>query len=165
MRSQPQALLWETVFRGKWMLPSAFLAALMLPLLIYGALSGHKMDPTGAREFVALQLGLVMVVVTQLAAGVAFAQGPLSRLFALPISTNSIVAWHVLSGGVFLAIEAAAASGLFNLLFQVRWPVLNIALFALALWSAIQVLMSVVRLQSLLGVALALLPLFFFVSG
>ncbi len=142
MRSMPQALMWETMSHGRWSLPSFFLLAIMLPLLVYGALSGLTFDPK-AHEFVVLQSAFLLIVIFQLAIGVAIAQGPLSRLYALPISSNSIVAWHMFSGALLLSAETAAAAWLLNTLFQVNWPILGPALFAAAAWSAFQVLMSV----------------------
>jgi hypothetical protein len=157
MRSMPQALIWETVSQGKWSLPFIFLVAIMLPLLVYGALSGLAIDPS-AHEFIALQLGFLQIVLFQLACGVAFAQGPVSRLFALPISTNSIVAWHMISGAVLLALEISVASWLLNTLFHVQWPILGPALFAVAAWAALQVLMCVTSMQSLPAVLLGGAP-------
>ena len=148
MRSMPQALLWETISRGRWTLPGVFLLAVMLPLLVYGALSGLTIDPK-AQEFVALQFAFVPIVMFQLAIGVAMAQGPLSRLYTFPISANSIVAWHMFSGALILALETAASSWLFSTLFHVNWPILGPALFAVAAWSALQVLMSASSQQSL----------------
>lgn len=147
MRSMPQALIWETFAHGKWTLLSIFSMANLLPLLVYGALSRFAFDPQ-MKEFIVLQMGFVQIVLFQLAAGVAFAQGPLSRLYALPISTHSIVAWHMLSGAVILAVEMVASSYLFNLLFHVNWPIIGPAIFAIAAWSAVQVLMSVSSQQS-----------------
>ena len=157
MRSMPQALLWETVSHGRWAIPSFFLVAIMLPLLIYGALSGLTIDPQ-AHEFIALQFAFLPIVVFQLAIGVAVAQGPLSRLYAFPISANSIVTWHMLSGALILAFETVATCWLFNSLFQVNWPILGPALFAAAAWSALQVLMSVSSQQSMPAFCLAGAP-------
>lgn len=157
MRSMPQALLWETASHGRWAHLSIFFIAIMLPLLVYGALSEIAFDPK-MQEFLALQVGFLQIVLVQLAFGVAYAQGPLSRLYPLPISTNSIVAWHMFSGAVILALEISAAACLFNTLFGVNWPILGPALFAFAAWSALQVLMSVTSLQSLPAIILGGTP-------
>ncbi|MDX1926060.1 MAG: hypothetical protein SFV81_06060, partial [Pirellulaceae bacterium] len=148
MRSMPQALFWETVTHGRWSMPGIFGVAILLPLLVYGALSGLAIDPS-AKEFIALQVGFLQIVLFQLACGVAVAQGPLSRLYLLPISTNSIVALHMFSGAAILALAISAASWLLNALFNVQWPILGPALYAVAAWSALQVLLSVTNLQSL----------------
>lgn len=148
MRSMPRALLWEMLSHGRWTLPGMFLLAIMLPLLIYGALSGFSVDPR-MLEFVVLQFAFLPIVIFQLALGIAMAHGQLSRLYALPISTNSIVAWHMFSGALFVAAETAAAAWLLNTLFRVEWPILGLALFAAAAWSALQVVLSVSSMQSL----------------
>ncbi len=157
MKSLPQALLWETVAHGRWSLPGLFLVANLLPLAVYGALSGLTID-SKMHEFIVLQVGFLQIVLVQLAFGIVVAQGPLSRLYTLPISTNSIVAWHTFSGAIILALEIAAASWLFNTLFNVQWPILGPALFAVAAWSALQVLMSVMSFQSLYAYFLAGTP-------
>jgi hypothetical protein len=157
MRSMSQALLWETFSHRRWGLPSFFLLAIMVPLLVYGALSGFPFDPK-AHEFIVLQFAFLPVVIFQLAIGVQIVHGPHSRLFTMPISVNSIVACHTFSGAVILAAMTAAAAWLFNSLFHVNWPIAGPALFAAAAWSALQVLVSVSSRPSLPGFCVAGTP-------
>lgn len=157
MRSMPQALLWETFSNGRWSLPGMFLLAIILPLLVYGSLSGFPMD-VRAREFVLLQATFLLIVIFQLAVGVYMAQGPLSRLYTLPISVNSIVAWHMFSGALILAAMTVASACLFNTLFRVEWPIWGPALFSAAAWSALQVLVCISSHQSLPGICVAGTP-------
>ena len=141
MRSIPQALLWETLSRGRWSLPGCFLLGNFLPLLTYGALSGFPFNAQD-REFVVLQFAFLPLVIFQFALGIVFALGPMSRLYTTPISAGSIVAWHTITGAAILALETMAAAWLYNSLFHVDWPYLGPGLFAVAAWSAVQVLLS-----------------------
>lgn len=157
MRSLPQALFWEMLAHGRWLLPCTFLGAIMLPLLIYGALSGFQVE-TNSHEFIVLQFAFLPLVVFQLACGIQMAQGSPSRFYALPISTSSIVTWNFVSGAILLAVETALVACLLNALFDVHWPILGPALFAAAAWSTGQVLMSVSSQQSLPGFCAAGAP-------
>lgn len=157
MRSMPQALMWEMMARGRWTLPGFFLMGSLVPLLVYAALYSIAADVSGP-EFIVLQFAFIPVVVMQFAAGVLSAQGAMSRMFSLPVSANMIAAWHVLSGAVLMAIQAALTAWLFNSLFQVRWPIWGIALFAAVAWPAFLFFVSVANHQSLLGVVFAGVP-------
>jgi len=153
----PQALLWETLRHGRWSLPGCFLLGNLLPLFIYGALSGFPFNARD-REFVVLQFAFLPIIVLQFAGGIIVAQGPMSRLYSAPISTPSIVAWHTLSGAAILVAETIAAAWLYNSLFHVGWPIFGPALFAATFWSAFQILLSGSNQRSLLSVFLAGLP-------
>ncbi len=86
------------------------------------------------------------------------AQGPLSRLYTTPISSHSIVAWHLISGAAILAAETALAAWLYNTLFHVGWPIWGPALYAAAAWSAFQILLCVSNQQSFPGFCVACAP-------
>jgi hypothetical protein len=139
MRSIPQALLWEILSHGRWSIPGCFLLANLMPVLVYGALSGFPFDPTN-QEFVVLQFAFIPILVLQLAGGLVTALGPVSRLYFAPISASSIVAWHMVAGAAILAGETVLAAWLYNTVFHVNWPILGAGLFAAAAWSAIQLL-------------------------
>ena len=157
MQSMPKALLWETLMQGRWSLPAFFMLGNAMPLLVYGSLSGlmiNAEDPS----YVVLQFAFVPLVIFQFAIGIVFAQGPMSRLYALPISTHSIVAWHTISGAIILAIETVLAALLYNKMFHVEWPIFGAALFAVAAWSAFQNLLCMSSRQSISGFFVASLP-------
>ena len=155
MRSIPKALLWEMLVRGRWSVPGLFLVGNGLPLLAYGSLWGlgvNFADPT--LPFFALlivsQFSFLPLIMLQFAIGIAIAQGPMSRLFAWPITSNAIVAWHTLSGAVVLALETGLAASLYNWLFHAEWPIVGPMLFAGVAWSAVQ-LLQFIRMQSSLS--------------
>ena len=119
MRSMPQALVWEMFSHGRWSLPGFFLLGNAIPLLTYSALSRIGIDANDP-AFITLQFSFLPLVIFQFAVGIVVAQGPMARLYAAPISANSIVAWHMFSGGILLALETAAAAWLYNWLFDVN---------------------------------------------
>ncbi len=157
MRSMPQALLWETFSHGRWSLPSFFLLGILLPLLIYGAISGYGVDFNDP-SFLVMQFTFLPLIIFEFSIGIAMAQGPISRLYAAPISSHSIVAWHTVSGAIILALETALAAWLFNALFHVGWPVWGPAFFAAAAWSSFQLLLCVSVKQSLTSFGIAVIP-------
>ncbi|MEI8210627.1 MAG: hypothetical protein WCI02_00620 [Planctomycetota bacterium] len=159
MRSIPQALLWETLSRGRWSLPGLFLLGNGLPLLVYGSLYGSGIkaaDPI----YVILQFSLLPLVILQFAMGISIAQGPMSRLYTWPVSSNTIVAWHTLSGAAILALETALAACLYNWLFDAQWPILGPMLFAAVAWSAFQLLQFIPTQNSVSVIFLWSCPLF-----
>ncbi|HUP77395.1 MAG TPA: hypothetical protein VM260_02460, partial [Pirellula sp.] len=154
----PQALLWETFTRGRWTVPGMYLFGNLLPLLVYGGLSRVAVDKSET-AFIVMQHIFLTLVVFQFAIGIVAAFGPMSRLYTAPISNASLVAWHMFAGGILLALEVAASAWIFNLLFQVNWPIGAHALFAVAAWSAFQILLGVSAQKSLPILAFALIPL------
>ncbi len=130
-----------------------------LPLLVYGSLSGIGIN-TADPAFVVLQFAFMPLTILQFAIGIAMAQGPMSRLFALPVSSNAIVAWHTLSGAMILALETAFSACVYNSLFHAEWPIVGPMLFAAAVWSSLQLLQFVPSQPSLSGMCLASSPLF-----
>jgi len=151
MRSIPQVLLWETFSRGRWSVPGLFLLGNAIPLFTYGALSGFGVSfATPELPFIVLQFSFLPLIILQFAIGIAIAQGSMSRLFAWPISSNAIVAWHAITGAIVLAAETALAVSLYNWLFHAEWPVFGPMLFAGVVWTAVQ-LLQFIRVQSSLS--------------
>ena len=144
MRSMPQALIWETIGRGWWLLLGFLAVSNLMPLMVYAEFSRYAKMNVSASEpaFLLMQVAFIPIVMIQLAIGILMAQGRVSRLYAFPISTSSIVAWHVGSGAILLALFISAISWMNNWLFDVGWPVANMALYAVALWAAIQLVIS-----------------------
>lgn len=160
MRSIHQALLWEMLFRGRWSVLGMFLAGNAIPLMVYGALAGFNVSLTETTlPFVVLQFSFLPLIVLQFAIGIAIAQSSMSRLFAWPISSNAIVAWHTLSGALVLAAETGIAASLYNWLFRTEWPIVGPMLFAGVVWSAIQLLQFIRVQPSLSGIFIWCSPL------
>ena len=122
MRSMPLALLWETLHRGRWSLLSFFLLGMLMPMAFYMELSKLSIDLKSDRIFMALQCTFMMLMLFSFAIGVTHALGSFSRLFTLPISSTSMVAWHVLTGAALLGLQATAAGCLLNWQLDLNWP-------------------------------------------
>ena len=160
MRSIPKALLWEMLVRGRWSVPGLFLLGNAIPLLVYGALSRFGVSLAAqSLPCIVLQFSFLPLIILQFAIGIAIAQGPMLRLFAWPISSNAIVAWHAISGGMLLAAETALAASLYNWLFHAEWPIVGPMLFGGVLWTAILILQFIRIQASLSGIFLWSSPL------
>jgi len=127
---------------------------------VYGALSGFGVSFAAPKlPFIVLQFSFLPLIILQFAIGIAIAQGPMSRLFAWPISSNAIVAWHAISGAIVLAAETALAVSLYNRLFHTQWPIVGPMLFAGVVWTAVQLLQFIRVQPSLSGVCFWSSPL------
>ncbi len=142
MRSIGQALTWELFARGRWLLPFFFLAGIALPFMLYSLLSGFDFD-RNETPWPMLHVILMQLMVLLVGIGITSVQGPPSRLYASPIRTQTLVAWHLLSGAVLLAAQIALATFLLNIFFDVRWPMVGPIVFSIAVFAALHLLLSV----------------------
>src|SRR5688572_26965806 len=95
MRTVPQALIWEILTRGRWALIAAACGANFLPFLLFTALRHQGgLDPADP-SFVIMQVVLVQLNMFAFGSAVMTSQGQLSRLYAYPIRTSTIVFWHL----------------------------------------------------------------------
>ncbi len=159
MRSMPLALLWETLYRGRWSLWGFFLLGIFTPLAFYRTLSPLVVDFRSDRAFMGLQCGFLTMMLFLFAMGVTHALGSCSRLFTLPISATSMVAWHIGAGATLMGIEATAAGWLLNWLYDLSWPIWGSALYAAAAWSVFQLLLCVANQPSVSSFFVAVSPL------
>jgi hypothetical protein len=139
MRSIPQALIWEMLRHGRGNLLLGALAANALPAILLAALRHDgALDPTEPSQIV---LHVVMVQINLFifgTAGIFAAQGAPSRLYALPVPTSSLVAWHMLPAMTLMMLFSAASSFALNAAFDLGWPVWGPALFAAVAVAALQ---------------------------
>ncbi len=142
MRSIPQALMWETFSHGRWWILGFFLFGNMLPMLIFGALSPYEIE-SDDNAFLIMHVMFLPLIMFQFGAGIVAAQGSMSRLYAKPISTPSLVAWQMFPGGFLLAMEVAVAALMYSKIYHMNWPILGPSLFAIVAWASLQVLVSV----------------------
>src|SRR6476646_4432533 len=123
MRSIPATMTWEILRRGGWPLALATLAAIALPTMILMALRHDGfVDPQDRSMLI---MHIVVANNTMLLIGVALfsAQGRISRLYAYPLRTSSIVAWRLLPAMAIMAAMVALCLAILNLLFNLNWPV------------------------------------------
>lgn len=130
MRSIPVAIVWELLYRGRWALIAGFLGANLLPLLIENALKMQGGVESADPAQVMMHIMLVQISALMFGAAVMSAQGNLSRLYAAPIPTSTLVAWHLFPAMLFLFLGSAASTLLLNALFPLDWPVWGPALFS-----------------------------------
>lgn len=130
MRSIPATMTWEMLRRGGLYLSLGMLSAITLPALIFMALRHDgALDPN---DHSMLTMHLVMVNNCALVIGAALfgGQARISRLYAYPLRTSSIVAWRMLPAMVIMAVLVALCMAILNLLFNLDWPIWGPALVA-----------------------------------
>jgi len=156
MHSIPRALMWELFSHGRWWIPGYMILGNLFPMLLLAFFVHLGVDPDD-HAFVVLHQCFVPVMICSFGAGIISAQGSLTRLYTAPISTASLVAWHMFPGAILLAVEVAAAAWCYNTLYRFSWPILGPALLAAALWASVQLLVSMSQ-RTLTGTCLAAAP-------
>ena len=137
MKSVPWAIGWEMLHRGRWGLILAALGANALPVLLFGllkydgALENRDEPSTILMHTVTVQINLFLF-----ATAVIAALSPTSRLYTFPISTASLVGWHMVLGMIAVAVEMAATIAILNMCFGLGWRPLGPTLFAGAMFAA-----------------------------
>src|SRR5271167_4281997 len=137
MRSVPLAIGWEMLRRGRWGLVLAALGANALPVLLFGllrydgALESPDEPSAIIMHMVTVQLNLFLFETAVIAA-----LSPMSRLYTFPISTSSLVGWHMVLGMIAVTLEMAASIAILNMCFGLGWRPLGPALFAGATFAA-----------------------------
>lgn len=138
MNSIAKALTWEMLARS-WSIVAYFILANMLPVLVYfaiGSIGINKDDPS----MLVMYFAFLPLIVVELGFGIHLALGPPSRLYTLPISNFAIVGSRLLLGGVVLSVEMVVIALAYQALFGIHWPVLSTVLFALVVWSTVQIM-------------------------
>ena len=142
MRSIPQALMWEMFSHGRWWIPGFYVLGNLVPMLLCALFTHLGVDPHD-HSLLVLHICFMPLLMISFGGGILSAQGSLTRLYTAPISTASLVAWHMFPGGILLAIEVGVAAWTYNVLFHLGWPIWGPALFAVAAWASMQLLVSV----------------------
>jgi hypothetical protein len=137
MRSIPQAMIWELWRRGKWHILAGVLGANVLPVLLFTVLRHDgAVDQRDASQLV-MQMILLQMNVFIFAAAMFSAQGSLSSLYALPVTTTTLVTWRLLPMSLAVGLESAASSAALNAVFGLDWPIWGPALFGAASVAAV----------------------------
>jgi hypothetical protein len=142
MRSIAQALFWELWERGRLQIPGFFLLGNVFPLLVFSALQREGLDPS-EQACLIVYTAFLPIMMFQFGVGIMAAQGSLARLYTAPISTASLVAWHMFPGAALMALEVAVALEVQRQLFHRELVVVGPSLFAFAAWASAQTLISV----------------------
>ena len=138
MRSIPLAMAWELLQRGKLVFPAAVLGATALPGIVFGAL-----QTDGALDLTEPSLLNIYVVFTlfgglMIGAAVMHAQGRPARLYAFPVSTPTLVIWHLVPGMAAMIVMSLASSAALNALLDLGSPHWGPALFLAVAMAATQ---------------------------
>lgn len=138
MKSIPLAIVWEFWRRGRWGLVGGWLAANALPALIFSALRLEGAVDFEDSSWHAMHVTMMLINMFVFGAAVYAAQGNPSRLYALPVKTSVLVAWHLLPAMAVMALESLASTWALNVLFHLNWPLWGPAMFLAALLAAVQ---------------------------
>jgi hypothetical protein len=138
MKTIPAAMTWELLARGRWSILAALLATIALPGMTLGALSAiSQVDPFN-REMIAVHMILGQIGMFIVGATVFVATGRMSRLYAYPARTSTLVAWRMGPAMAIAAMTFAAATAVINALFHLGWPVWSTACFLAVVVAAVQ---------------------------
>ncbi|MDZ4849505.1 MAG: hypothetical protein SGI77_09435 [Pirellulaceae bacterium] len=157
MRSVPQALAWEFIVRGRWTVPGYFVLAISMPVLIYAMLRSLAKVDVNDPSMVMVHFTMAQYSYIIWAIGIASVRGPLSRLYTAPVSTASLVAWHLWTECAMVWLGCVAITWLMNTCFDVGWPIWGPALFAVACTATIRAIwwLTDKTLWSVVGIAAA----------
>lgn len=138
MRSIPLAIIWETLRRGRWFLTLGLLVANLLPILIFNGLG--RLDLFELDEFTQRVLHSTLIQINMFTFGAAIlaAQGPPSRLHALPVTASTIAAWQMIPAMFLVGLEMLLSVGFLNAFYHASWPVWGPTLFVAVTIVAIQ---------------------------
>ncbi len=138
MRFVPVAMTWEMLTRGRWNLLAFALAANLMPAFLLSALRHEGAVEPGDTSLLIMHVVLIQINMFIFGAALFDAAGQPSRLYALPITTASLVAWQMLPAMAAMALESLASTAVLNAVFDVGWPLWGPALFAAVGVAAIQ---------------------------
>lgn len=156
MNSVSKALLWELLVRGRWQIPLWFIGGNVMPCLLYSAFGKYEIDLADP-ALVMMHVMITPLAMLLFSLGVISSQGTLSRLYLAPMTSASIVAWHMFPGAILLSLQMAASLAWQNAWFGSQHPILGPTLFAAAAWASAQMLVGVSH-RTLTSVVLSSIP-------
>jgi len=141
MRTIPAAMTWELLARGRWSILATWLGAIAFPGFILVALNSMgRVDPFDPAMLL-VHLILTQVGMFVVAAAVFTAQGPMSKLYAYPARTSTLVAWRIGPAMGTVALVSAAVTAVINAVFHLGWPLWTTAFFLAVAVAAVQAAM------------------------
>jgi hypothetical protein len=118
----------DTLRRGRWTLPSIAVAVNAMPLMLLTALRGVAAIDPGDPSLIMIHVVLTQVNMWVFGVAVLSSQGPVSKLFTLPVTTATIVFWRMLALVILAALQSLLSTLMINALFGVDWPLWGPAL-------------------------------------
>lgn len=166
MRSIPQAMLWEFLWNGRWGLLAAVLGANALQTFLFSALRLQGEVDFSDPSYIGMHVALMPISTLIFGAAVFAAQGSISRLFAHPVPTSTLVTWHMFPAMGAIVIESVASTALLNATFGLEMPVWGPALFVAVAVASLQATLWLTEgtewlVALALGVVAAVLGLWF----
>jgi hypothetical protein len=131
-------MTWDLVRRGWWKMLAAALGALLLPFLLLSALELEGGFDRDDPSLLIMNIVLAQMSMLMFAAAVMTSQGQLTRFYALPITTSTLVTWLFVPAMALIAVASAASTAILNLVFDLNWPIWGPALFAAAALVAVE---------------------------
>lgn len=136
MKSISQALLWEMSRHWYWLV-IGFFAAALFPFFSLFSLRSLGIPPDSP-EIIRIYAFLMPFHFLIFFFGVVGTQGPIQRLYGLPLSNATIACWSMFSGIGLMFSGIVLTLLWFNLQFQANWPVLGPALYFTMAFSLLQ---------------------------
>jgi hypothetical protein len=141
MQSVPLAMTWEFFRKGCWQLLLGGLAMLALPTLVFSAvLVSSSMTRADLRQegFYTFHYACLLFQALTIGAAALGSQESISRFYAWPVLTSTIVTWRLLPGMGAMGLINLATTTATNLMFDVGWPLVGPALFMACTYPAFQ---------------------------
>jgi hypothetical protein len=160
MHSIPVAMISDMLWRGRWTLPSTVLLVNAMPLLLLTALRSVGARDPNDPNLITIHIVLTQVNMWTLGVFLVSSQGPVARMYTLPVTTTTIVVWRLLPLVILAVAECIFSTLLLNVLFGLDWPLwgpalslaMSLAVVQGILWYAEKSAWSVVFLTLLAAV-------------
>ena len=131
-------MTWELLHRGRWTLLAAALGGIAFPSIIYAALEREQILDPRHQSMLVLHFVLVQFSMIYLAVAIYGAQDKISRLYTVPASAATLVAWRMLPAMALIALGSLLVTSVLNELFPINWPLWGPALVLSVAFAAIQ---------------------------
>lgn len=138
MRSVPVSMTWEILRRGRWSILAATLGAIAFPTIILLSLRHDGGVPAQDKSMIVMNFVMMLVITLCFSAAMYDAQGKVSRLYAYPIRTSTIVAFRLLPAMLIIALQMIFVTMLLNFLYDLRWPIWGPSLLAAVAFASVE---------------------------
>lgn len=140
MRSIPLVMVWDMFRHGSFYLLSGFAGSFAMPVLLFTALQQHgPLDPTEP-SYITIHITMSQINIFIFAAMAMSAQRAptrTARFYTLPVTTATLVTWHILPSVVLVSVQVLINTLVLNWMFGLGWPIWGPTLFAAAVMVAI----------------------------
>src|SRR5690242_18437878 len=114
MRTIFSAMLWDTLYRGRWVLPIGFLGGNVLNIFLFQPTIGRGIDIAREPEFVLGHLLVAPVNMLIFSAVIMLAQGKPDWLFTHPVTNRTLTAYYMLISSGLLFAQSVLSTLLMN---------------------------------------------------